>query len=162
MPLNAIISSLEVLMVLLKDTVTFGQRSRNIKKCVERICTLAAEHFDNQLVTMPVIGTMLTLRDKNLGYTMDSLARLDPPILHKFELLARQHAPDLFQNIKDHVSQKILFGVDASDESSSRTNSLVGMSHGRGSKQNSSTRQSPSDKQGKVGPITHGFETNPR
>lgn len=45
---------------------------------------------------MPVIGSMLTLRDKNLGYTMDSLARLDPPILAKFEVLAKQHAPDLF------------------------------------------------------------------
>ena len=38
---------------------------------------------------MPVVGTMLTLRDKNLSYTMDSLARLDPPILQKFELLAK-------------------------------------------------------------------------
>lgn len=78
---NAIISSLEMLMVLLKDTTSFGQRSRNIKKCVERICKLAADQFDNPLVTMPVIGSMLTLRDKNLGYTMDSLARLDPPVL---------------------------------------------------------------------------------
>ena len=72
-------------MVLLNDTVQFVQRSRNIKKCVERICKLSAEHYDNALVTMPVIGTMLTLRDKNLGYTMDSLARLEPPVLQKFE-----------------------------------------------------------------------------
>jgi len=91
-------------MVLLKDTCQFAQRSANIKKCVERICTLAAVHYDNPLVTMPIVGSMLTLRDKNLGYTMDSLARLDPPILAKFEHLAKQHAPDLFQNIKDHVS----------------------------------------------------------
>ena len=83
---------------------------------------------------MPIIGIMLTLRDKNLGYTMDSLARLDPPVLHKFEQLVKQHAPDLFQNIKDHVSQKILFGVDPSDESSSRTNSLMGFSQGKNSK----------------------------
>ena len=75
------ISSLEVLMVLLNDTIQFTQRSRNIKRCVERICKLKAEHYDNPLVTMPVIGTMLTLRDKNLGHTMDSLASLDPPVL---------------------------------------------------------------------------------
>ena len=41
------------------------------------------------MVTMPIIGTMLTLRDKNLGQTMDSLARVDPPVLQKFEMLAR-------------------------------------------------------------------------
>ena len=80
-PLNAMISSLEVLMVLLTDTNQFAQRSRNFKKCAESICKLSAEHFDNPLVTMPIIGIMLTLRDKNLGYTMDSLARLDPPVL---------------------------------------------------------------------------------
>ena len=108
---------------------------------MERICKLAADQFENPLVTMPVIGSMLTLRDKNLGYTMDSLARLDPPVLQKFELLAKQHAPDLFENIRDHVSQKILFGVDASDESSSRgTNSLVGGLNSKGSKQNSQSR----------------------
>ena len=83
-------------MVLLNDTTQFAQRSRNIKRCVERICKLTAEHYDNPLVTMPVIGTMLTLRDKNLGHTMDSLASLDPPVLQKFEQLAKDHAPDLF------------------------------------------------------------------
>ena len=83
--LNTIICSLEVLMVLLKETHSFTQRQRNVKKCVGLVCTMASEHFDNPLVTMPVIGTMLALRDKNLGYAMDSLARLDPPILAKFE-----------------------------------------------------------------------------
>jgi len=39
---------------------------------------------------------MLTLRDKNLGNTMDSLASLDMPIIAKFEVLAKQYAPDLF------------------------------------------------------------------
>lgn len=68
---------------------------------------------------------MLTLRDKNLGLTMDSLARVDVAALAKFEKLVKQYAPDLFENIKNHVSQKILFGVDPSDESSSRTNSLI-------------------------------------
>lgn len=102
-PLNAVISSLEVLMVLLKDTNSYCQRRRCIEKCVMRICALAAEHFDNQMITMPVIGTMLTLRDKNLGLTMDSLAKLDPPVLAKFEALAKRHAPDLSENIKHHV-----------------------------------------------------------
>lgn len=125
-PLNTIISSLEVLMVLLRDTITYCQRRRCIEKCVSRICELAAEHYDNSLVTMPIIGTMLTLRDKNLGLTMDSLARLDISVLAKFESLAKSHAPDLYENIKNHVSQKILFGIDASDGSSSRTNSLKG------------------------------------
>lgn len=87
---------------------------------------MTVEHFHNELITMPIIGTMLTLRDKNLGLTMDSLARVDVAALAKFEKLARQYAPDLFENIKNHVSQKILFGVDPSDESSSRTNSLIG------------------------------------
>ena len=88
---------------------------------------------------MPVIGTMLTLRDKNLGFTMDSLARLDTSVLAKFESLAKLHAPDLYENIKNHVSQKILFGMDASDESSSRTNSLTGgaLSLSKGSRQDS-------------------------
>ena len=55
------------------------------------------------MITLPVIGTMLTLRDKNLGLTMDSLAKLDPPVLAKFEALAKRHAPDLSENIKHHV-----------------------------------------------------------
>ena len=91
-------------MVLLKDTNTYCQRRRCIEKCVTNICELAAEHYDNELVTMPVIGTMLTLRDKNLDLTMDSLARLDTSVLAKFESLVKLHAPDLFENIKNHVS----------------------------------------------------------
>ena len=124
-------------MVLLKDTTSYCQRRRNIEKCVARICRLAAQHYDNAHVTMPVIGTMLTLRDKNLVLTMDSLAKVDPPVLAKFESLAKQHAPDLFDNIRHHVSQKILFGVDASDESSSRTNSLTGTALSKGSRPDS-------------------------
>ena len=75
------------------------------------------------MITMPVIGSLLTLRDKNLNATMDSLAKIDNQILHKIELLAKEHAPDLDQNIKDHVVQKILFGVDQSDESSQKQSS---------------------------------------
>ena len=52
---------------------------------------------------MPVIGSLLTLRDKNLSATMDSLARLDLSALKKIELLAQDNASDLYQNIKDHV-----------------------------------------------------------
>ena len=83
-----------------------------------KICEIASENYGNQMITMPVIGSLLTLRDKNLSATMDSFAKLDTQILHKIELLAKEHAPDLDQNIKDHVVQKILFGVDQSDESS--------------------------------------------
>ena len=64
--LNTIISSLEVLMVLLNDTQAYCFHKRNIAKCVNCICALAMEHQDNEMVTMPIIGTMLTLRDKNL------------------------------------------------------------------------------------------------
>ena len=67
-----------------------------MKRCVKHICTLAALYYDNPLVTMPIVGSMLTLRDKNLGNTMDSLASLDMPIIAKFEVLAKQYAPDLF------------------------------------------------------------------
>lgn len=104
-----------------------------------RICELAAEHYDNSQVTMPVIGTMLTLRDKNLGLTMDSLARLDTGVLAKFEALVKLHATDLYENIRNHVSQKLLFGIDASEESSSRTNSLTGgaLSLSKGSRHDS-------------------------
>ena len=63
---------------------------------MKHICTLAGIYYDNPLVTMPIVGSMLTLRDKNLGNTMDSLASLDLPIISKFEILARQHAPDLY------------------------------------------------------------------
>ena len=93
--LNMVVSCLEVLMVLLKDTVTFAQKARNVKNCVTKICELAGENYGNQMITMPVIGSLLTLRDKNLNATMDSLAKIDNQILHKIELLAKEHAPDL-------------------------------------------------------------------
>ena len=74
-----------------------------MKNCVAKICELASENYGNQMITMPVIGSLLTLRDKNLSATMDSLAKIETQILHKIELLAKEHAPDLDQNIKDHV-----------------------------------------------------------
>ena len=76
-------------MVLLKDTQNYCQTRRNIDRCVNRACALASEYFDNSLVTMPTIGIMLTLRDKNLAFTMNSLAKVDPPALVKFETLAK-------------------------------------------------------------------------
>ena len=76
------ISCLEVLMVLLKETNKYAQSNRNVKNCVAKICELASEHYYNPMITMPVIGSLLTLRDKNLSATMDSLARIDTQILH--------------------------------------------------------------------------------
>ena len=64
---------------------------------------MAAENITNPNITMPVIGSLLTLRDINLNGTMDSLARLDLSALKKIELLAQDNASDLYQNIKDHV-----------------------------------------------------------
>ena len=93
--INMVVSCLEVLMVLLKDTVAFAQKARNVRTCVTKICELASDNYGNQMITMPVVGALLTLRDKNLNATMDSLAKIDSQILHKIELLAKEHAPDL-------------------------------------------------------------------
>ena len=75
--INMVVSCLEVLMVLLKDTQVFAQKTRNVKNCVTKICELASDNYGNQMITMPVIGSLLTLRDKNLSATMDSLAKID-------------------------------------------------------------------------------------
>ena len=82
-------------MVLLKEAADFTSKPRNVKQCVFLISKVAFEHIDNQAITQPIIGALLTLRDLNLAATMASLAKLDSKYLHSIEKLAKQYAPDL-------------------------------------------------------------------
>jgi hypothetical protein len=58
-------------------------------------------------VTLPIIGALLTLRDKNFSATMNSLATLDSKILDIIKRLSHFYAPDLEENIQEYVMLKI-------------------------------------------------------
>lgn len=118
---NKLVSALEVFMVLLKEANQFVQDSKNVKNCVTLVSKVAFEHAVNPAVTLPILGALLTLRDLNLASTMAQLAKLDANHFRVVEQLAKQHAPDLDLNIRQHVIQRILFGVDPSDESSQKS-----------------------------------------
>jgi hypothetical protein len=121
---NKLVSALEVFMVLLKEAQIFASKPKNVKQCVFLASKIAFEHSQNPSVTLPIIGALLTLRDLNLSQTMAQLARLETKYFKVIEHLAKQHAPDLDTNIRQHVVQKILFGVDLSDESSQQSRQL--------------------------------------
>jgi hypothetical protein len=74
---KVLISCLEVLMVLLKDAYEYSMQNDNIKQCVLKIAVIAGENSANKAVTLPIIGALLTLRDKNIVATMNSLAMLE-------------------------------------------------------------------------------------
>lgn len=86
-------------MVLLKDAYEYSMSSDNVKKCVQRICVIAGEHSANKAVTLPIIGALLTLRDKNISATMSSLAMLENKQLDIIKRLSHFYAPDLEENI---------------------------------------------------------------
>ncbi len=75
---NKLISTLEVFMVLLKETTNFVTKPRNVKQCVFLISKVAFEYYRTPAVTQPIIGSMLTLRDLNLKATMTNLSKLNP------------------------------------------------------------------------------------
>lgn len=52
---------------------------------------------------MPIIGALLTLRDKNIKSTMNSLALVDPRLLDIIKRLSHFYAPDLEENILEHA-----------------------------------------------------------
>jgi len=64
---------------------------------------IAGEHSANKSVTLPIIGALLTLRDKNLGSTMTALASLDLKTIEIIKRLAHFYAPDLEENIQEYV-----------------------------------------------------------
>ena len=90
-------------MVLLKDAYHFALSPENIKTCVTKICLIAGENSGNKAVTLPIIGALLTLRDKNLMATMNSLATLESKNLDIIKRLSHFYAPDLEENITDYV-----------------------------------------------------------
>ena len=75
----------------------------NVKACVLKISVIAGENSANKSVTLPIIGALLTLRDKNLKATMNSLSQLDNKNLDIIKRLSHFYAPDLEENIIEHV-----------------------------------------------------------
>ena len=53
-------------------------------------------------MTLPIIGALLTLRDKNIRATMQSMAMLDNKTLEIIKRLSHFYAPDLEENINDY------------------------------------------------------------
>jgi hypothetical protein len=90
-------------MVLLKDAYQYSMNDENVKNCVLRISIIAGENSANKAVTLPIIGALLTLRDKNIRATMKSLALLDNKNLDIIKRLSHFYAPDLEENIIEYV-----------------------------------------------------------
>jgi hypothetical protein len=61
-------------------------------------------------VTLPIVGALLTLRDKNIQACMNSLALLDNKTLDVIKRLGHYYAPDLEENIIEHVIMKKING----------------------------------------------------
>lgn len=73
--------------------------NENIKQCVTKLCLIAGENSGNKAVTLPIIGALLTMRDKNIRATMNSLSSLDSKNLEIIKRLSHFYAPDLEENI---------------------------------------------------------------
>ena len=95
-------------MVLLKDAFQFAMTQENVRACVLRICFIAKDNVANKSVTLPIIGALLTLRDKNLQACMSSLALLDPKTLEVIKRLGHYYAPDLEENVVEYVMRRKL------------------------------------------------------
>ena len=94
-------------MVLLKDAFEYSQSTENIRICVKKITVIAGENAANKAVTLPIIGALLTLRDKNLHATMNSLLLLENKHLDIIKRLSHFYAPDLEENIIEFVLSKV-------------------------------------------------------
>src|SRR3569833_2879308 len=90
-------------MVLLKDAYEFSITDENVKSCVLKLSAIVGDNAANKSVTLPIIGSLLTLRDKNIQATMNSLSHLDHNSLDIIRRLAHYYAPDLEENIVDYV-----------------------------------------------------------
>ena len=66
-------------------------------------------------MTLPIIGALLTLRDKNIQACMNSLALLDPKTLDVIKRLAHYYAPDLEENIIEYVMRRRSLNDDQDD-----------------------------------------------
>ena len=86
-------------MVLLKDAYEYSLIDDNVKVCVLKVSIIAGENSANKSVTLPIIGALLTLRDKNIKATMKSLSMLDSKTLEIIKRLSHFYAPDLEENI---------------------------------------------------------------
>jgi len=93
-------------MILLKDAFHFAMIQENVRACVLRICFIAKDNVANKAVTLPIIGALLTLRDKNLQACMYALALLDPKTLEVIQRLGHFYAPDLEENIIEYVLKR--------------------------------------------------------
>lgn len=90
-------------MVLLKDAFQYSMSNENVKICISKIAVIANDNAANKSVTLPIIGALLTLRDKNIKATMNSLALLDSKVLDIIKRLSHFYAPDLEENIQEYI-----------------------------------------------------------
>mmetsp|Transcript_400 Transcript_400/g.444 ORF Transcript_400/g.444 Transcript_400/m.444 type:complete len:138 (+) Transcript_400:991-1404(+) len=90
-------------MVLLKDAYEYSTQRENVRVCVKKLALIAGDNAANKAVTLPIIGALLTLRDKNLQATMSSLTFLDLKHLDIIKRLSHFYAPDLEENIIEHI-----------------------------------------------------------
>lgn len=104
-------------MVLLKDSYQYSMSNDNVRTCVTKIAVIANENSANKLVTLPIIGALLTLRDKNLRATMNSLAALDSKVLDIIKRLSHYYAPDLEENIQEYILNQISESFQPVEES---------------------------------------------
>ncbi|CDW87981.1 clip-associating protein [Stylonychia lemnae] len=103
---KVLISCLEVLMVLLKDAYQFAMSEDNIKNCVIKVCLIASDNSANKAVTLPIIGALLTLRDKNVNASMQAILMLDSKTLEIIKRLGHFYAPDLEENIVEFINKR--------------------------------------------------------
>ena len=71
-----------------------------------KIAIIASENAANKAVTLPIIGALLTLRDKNISACMLALSLLDTRTLDIIRRLGHFYAPDLEENIMEYIINK--------------------------------------------------------
>ena len=86
-------------MVILKEAFSYALQKENVSDCIHVLSAIINEHSTNKSITLPILGSLLTLRDKNLNALMKSLASLEKKPLESIRRLSRQYAPDLEDNI---------------------------------------------------------------
>lgn len=60
-------------MVLLKESIEFSENYENIRRCLTILSNIIGENSNNKSVTLPILGSILTLRDRNYDATLEYL-----------------------------------------------------------------------------------------
>ncbi len=99
--------ALEVMNMLIKESVSYFALDPNVRLCAQKAVLLINDNFKNKKITLPALGVLLALRDKNYEVTVSTILSTSDAQLSKIKTLAHAYAKDLEENIDSfHVAPR--------------------------------------------------------